>query len=141
MTLNIKTVQESWDEVKAKICDRWDKITDRDIQQTRGSVEQLIGMIQLRTGESRSAVVSYLESTVSGGSTLMTSLTDYYHATAETMRDTAQNTMQSIRAGYEEAEEFVEGRPMESVAVSFGAGFIAGAILTCLVGSSRHRGR
>ncbi|MDZ4821136.1 MAG: CsbD family protein [Planctomycetota bacterium] len=139
MTLNIKSVQESWDEVKAKIRERWDKLTDREIQQTRGSVEQLIGMIQLRTGESRSAIVSYLESTVAGDSTLMASLNDYFHATVETVRGTAQSSMESVRAGYEEAEEFVEGRPMESVAVSFGTGFIAGVVLTCLVRASRHR--
>lgn len=144
MTLNVQSLEGSWDEVKAKIRERWGKLTDKELQRTRGSAEQLIGLIQLRTGETRANVVSYLESTVASGSTLMATLTelvkDYFHSAGESVRDTTHNAMESVRAGYEEAEEFVEGRPMESVAVAFGAGFIAGVILTCLFSSSHSSG-
>lgn len=42
-----------------------------------------------------------------------------------------------MEASYEEAEEMVRTRPLESVGVAFGAGLIAGAVLSLVFRSGR----
>jgi len=139
MSLNAQTLQGSWNQVKGKIRDRWGELTDDELQSAKGNLEQLVGLIQRKTGETRSAIETYLDSAASGGAAAIGAGTEavkeYFHTAAETMRDSTQDAMESMRAGYEETEEFVRRRPMESLAVCFGAGLIAGVIVTLVMRS------
>ena len=139
MAINAQTLQGSWNQVKGKIRDRWGELTDDELQSARGNVEQLVGLIQRKTGETRSAIESYIDSATSGGAAAVGATTeavkDYFHTAAETVRESTQDAMESVRAGYEETEEFVRRRPMESLAVCFGAGLIAGVVVTMLMRS------
>ena len=101
--------------------------------QIRGDAEQIIGAIQLKTGESREAIERYLQE-VSGNAA------SAIGAAAETVRDYALTLPKpcSIRPstlpagcahGYNEAERFVRDRPGESLLVCFGVGLIAGVVI------------
>jgi len=139
MALNVQTLQGSWNQVKGKIRDRWGELSDDELQSARGNVEQLVGLIQRKTGETRSAIESYLDNATSSGAaavgTAAETVKDYLHSAADTMRGTTQDAMEAMRAGYEDTEELVRRRPMESLAVCFGAGLIAGVIITLVMRS------
>ena len=45
-----------WNIIKAKLKQRWAKLTDNDLRYTAGKSEKLIGRIQKRTDETREAV-------------------------------------------------------------------------------------
>lgn len=139
MALNVQTLQGSWNEVKGSIRDRWGDLTDDELQSARGNVEQLVGLIQRKTGETRSAIESYLDKATRSGASAMGATTeavkDYFHSASETMRDTTQDALEAMRTGYDETEELVRRRPMESLAVCFGAGLIAGVIVTLVMRS------
>lgn len=139
MTLNVLTLQGSWNQVKGKIRDRWGELTDDELQSAKGSVEQLIGLIQRKTGETRSAIEDYLNSATASGASAIgagaEAMKDYFNTAAESVRDTAHDAMESVRVGYDETEELVRRRPMESLAVCFGAGLIAGVIVTLVMRS------
>ena len=69
MALNQQTLEGNWNEIKGKLHERWGQLTQDDLQKARGNVDQLVGLIQRKTGEARERVEQYLnEITANGGS-------------------------------------------------------------------------
>ena len=46
----------NWDIIKGMLIDRWDSLTDADLDYAEGEEEELIARIQKRTGANREAV-------------------------------------------------------------------------------------
>jgi uncharacterized protein YjbJ (UPF0337 family) len=116
--INQQILEGNWNEIKGKLRQKWGQLTDDDFQQIRGDAEQLIGVIQRKTGEAREAVEEYLQE-ISGGAA----------SAAATVRDYAQHTSDQMHAGYDQAERFVRDRPGESLLVCFGVGLITGVVI------------
>jgi uncharacterized protein YjbJ (UPF0337 family) len=133
MTVNRQTLEGNWNEIKGKLHEKWGQVTDDELQTARGNVEQLIGLIQRRTGETRDSVTKFLEElTTDAGGTITKAreaVLDYAHQASESVQQTAQHAAESVRSGYHQTEELVRRRPVESLAVCFGAGLITGIVL------------
>lgn len=142
--VNQQTLQGNWNEIKGKIKSKWGQLTNDDLQQAHGSVDQLIGLIQRKTGEARGSVEKFLEDLTSNGSSGFNKATEtakeYTHAAMETVQDTSKRAAESVRQGYEqasdsmrrgyeEAEHMIRERPAESAAVCFGIGMVVGVLL------------
>jgi uncharacterized protein YjbJ (UPF0337 family) len=142
--VNEQTLQGNWNEIKGKLRQKWGQLTNDDLQSAHGNIDQLIGLIQRKTGEARSSIEKFLdESSASGASA--------FSQAAETAREYAQQAVENIqgrskqateqvrktydqasetfRHGYEEAEHMIKDRPAESAAVCFGVGMLVGVIL------------
>ena len=50
-----------FEELRGKIRSTWGNITDEDIEKSRGDVEQLVGKIKEKTGESTQSIKARLE--------------------------------------------------------------------------------
>jgi uncharacterized protein YjbJ (UPF0337 family) len=137
--VNQQTLQGSWNEIKGKIRSKWGQLTNDDVQSFNGNVDQLVGLIQRKTGEARSSIERYLEELTSDGSSALgqaaESVRGYATQAAETVQQTSRQAAQSLRQGYEEAEHMVRERPVESMAVCFGAGVFVGVVLGILMRS------
>ena len=142
--VNEQTLQGNWNEIKGKLREKWGQLTNDDLQQAQGNTDQLIGLIQRKTGEARNAVEKFLTDATAGGSSTV-------GQAAETAREYAQHAMEtvqhrskqaadqlqqrystaadSVRHGYEEAETMIRDRPAESAAVCFGVGMLVGVVL------------
>jgi uncharacterized protein YjbJ (UPF0337 family) len=142
--VNQQTLQGNWNEIKGKLKTKWGQLTNDDLQQAHGNIDQLIGLIQRKTGEARNSVEKFLEDLTSNGSSTVSQA-------AETAREYAQQAMgtvqqrsqqageslkkgydqaaESMQHGYEEAEQMIKERPAESAAVCFGVGMLVGVIL------------
>jgi uncharacterized protein YjbJ (UPF0337 family) len=116
--INQQILEGNWNEIKGKLRQKWGELTDDDFQQIRGDAEQLIGVIQRKTGEAREAIEKYLEE-ISGGAA----------SAAATVCDYAQHASDQVHAGYDQAERFVRDRPGESLLVCFGLGLITGVVI------------
>jgi uncharacterized protein YjbJ (UPF0337 family) len=46
----------AWGAIRARVKGRWNRLTDRDLDQVRGNAELLIGMIQEKYDEPRTAI-------------------------------------------------------------------------------------
>jgi len=123
----------SWREIVGGIKKRWGNLTDDELTSAEGSVEQLVGLIQRKTGEAREKIEQYIDQLAGDG-------------TVETMRETAKQYVdtakqyadqarEQIQTGYVEAERMVQRHPLESVAVAFGAGLIGGVIVGLMIRS------
>jgi len=132
MTVNRQTLEGNWNEIKGKLHEKWGQVSDDEWQTARGNVEQLVGLIQRRTGETRDSVMQFLEELTSEGGTITKAreaVRDYAQHAAESVQHTAQQAAQSVRSGYQQTEQLVRNRPVESLAVCFGAGLLTGIIL------------
>src|SRR5207244_1422877 len=135
--VNQQTLQGNWNEIKGKLRNKWGQLTNDDLQSAHGNVDQLIGLIQRKTGEARNSVEHFLEELTSNGSSAFGQATEtareYAHQAmdsvqerskqaAETFRRGYEEAAKSMRHGYDQAEELIKERPTESLAVCFGIG-------------------
>ena len=128
-----QTLQGNWNELKGKIRAKWGQLTGDELQHFDGNVERLVGMIQRKTGEGKESIERHLEELTSNGAATFAhaaeAVKDYSHQAVEKLQQTSQAAADSVRQGYDQAEKMVRQRPVESVAVVFGAGMLVGAVL------------
>ena len=131
---NEQILDGDWTEIKGKLRQRWEQLTDEDLPQIRAGAEQIIAIIQRKTGQSRESIEAYLQevsgSAASAIGTATETVRDYAQHASETVQHTAKQAAGQVRAGYDEAECFVRDRPGESLLVCFGAGLITGVMMT-----------
>jgi uncharacterized protein YjbJ (UPF0337 family) len=131
--INQQILDGNWNEIKGMLREKWGQLTDNDLPQIRGNVEQIVGIIQRKTGEGREAIEAYLQemsgSAASAAGTAVDTVRDYAQHAAENVQHTAKQAADRVRAGYNDAERFVRDRPGESLLVCFGAGLITGVVI------------
>ncbi len=136
---NQQILEGDWNEIKGKLRQRWGQLTDDDLPQIRGDVEQIIGAIQRKTGEAREAIEQYLQevcgSAASAIGTAAETTCDYAQQASEAVQHTAKQAAGQVRAGYNQAERFIRDRPGESLLACFGAGLITGVVISLLLRS------
>lgn len=126
-------LEGQWNQVKGQLLERWGDLTDNDLQHARGSADQLVGVIQQKTGETRTEIEDFLEQTVAGGASqiekMSQSAREYAGKAAEAINEQYGQVSERVQEGYHQAEDMVRQKPVESVAVAFGAGIITGVVL------------
>jgi uncharacterized protein YjbJ (UPF0337 family) len=132
-------LQGHWTDICGQLKERWGELSDNDLAQFNGNAEQLVGVIQQRTGEARSHIEDYLEQLIADGSSKLDraaeTLRGYAEQAADKMQQTYQQAQHAVQSGRVEAQELVRRHPFESVAVAFGAGLISGVIVGMLTRS------
>ena len=130
-------------QVKGKIQQEYANVTNDDLDKLKGQRDQIIGMIQEKTGVAKEEIGKFINS-------VSESATEFSKQAAETARqyrdvateratDAAANARESAekvagqisdqaQAGYIQAQRVVRDRPAESLAVCFGAGVLVGVI-------------
>jgi len=131
--VNSQTLQGHWNEIKGKLRNKWGQLSNDELQSFNGNVEQLVGMIQRKTGEARGAVEHYLEELTSNGASAISqaseAVREYAQQAAGAVQEGSKQAMENVRRGYDEAEHMIRQRPGESAAVCFGVGVLVGALL------------
>jgi uncharacterized protein YjbJ (UPF0337 family) len=133
-------LEGQWNQVKGKIQNRWANLTDDELQRVKGNANELVGVIQHRTGETRRAVEEFLTNALHEGESMahqaMQTARDYADQAAAAARRSYDEVATHVSTGVDQAQAMVRRKPMESVAVAFGAGLIAG-VVTGLILKSR----
>ncbi|MCE9553442.1 MAG: hypothetical protein K8T91_08715 [Planctomycetes bacterium] len=129
--LDEQVLKGNWDEVKNKLKEKWDTLSDNDLRTIRGNVSQLINRIHKKTGESRQTIEAFLEEV--GDPSFLSHLREQMSATAQQAMEGAREGYQVLREKYDDTEHLVEEHPASSVAVAFGLGFLSGVTLAVLL--------
>lgn len=133
MSTQQERVFENWDTLKGKILERWGQLTDDELAEVEGQLDQLVGLIQQKTGEARTQIKRVLEelSRDYGGTIEQAkqAAREYADVANEAMHEMAGQVRDRAREGYDQASEMLRRRPAESVAVAFGTGILIGVIL------------
>ena len=131
--MNQTTLDGNWTEIKGKLREKWGQLTDSDLPQQQGDVEQLVGIIQRKTGEGRESIEKFLQQMSGSAASVMgtaaETVREYAQSASESVQHTAKQAADQVRAGYGEAEKFVRNRPGESLLVCFGLGLITGVVI------------
>src|SRR5690349_9815558 len=131
--VNQEVLQGRWNELKGTIREKWGQLTKDDIQTFNGNVEQFIGLVERKTGETRDAINHFLEGlTTEAGSSLSGAVEtagNYAEVTANQVYDGAKQAGRSMRKGYQSVGRRVRQSPVESIAIGVGVGICAGVLL------------
>lgn len=141
MTIHREIPEGGWDQVKDSIRQRWADLSDQELEQARGNVEQLVGLIQEKTGEAREQVQSFFDDVAANGDSKCRQAAEAIKRgvaqTAEVPQHVAERMTDAARDGYSKTESVVRNRPVQSVAACFGAGMITGFVLGLLLVRSK----
>jgi uncharacterized protein YjbJ (UPF0337 family) len=128
-----EVLEGNWNEIKGKLRQHWGQLTEDDLPQTQGNIEQLVGAIQKKTGEGREAIEKYLEEAAENAGPVIARGAEtarrFAQQAVESVGQTTKQATDQMRAGYIQAERFVRHRPTESLAACFGLGLITGVVL------------
>ncbi len=127
-------VKQQWEQIRAEISRRWPEITQQELEMVGGDSRKLVSLIHQKTGDGLEEIEEAIDEIASESNGLMSRLADSAHEIVDTAssyaRAKAQQIAQPVGHAYESAEHAVAERPMSSVAIAFGVGFVAGMCLT-----------
>lgn len=118
-----------WTEFKGKLKEHWGELTESELKKVEGNVEQLIGLIQYKSGQARAQIESALAEMAVDPQRVTEAGRQYAQHAAEAAHEFMGDVQHRVREQYGQVEDVVRRRPAESVAVAFGTGIIAGVIL------------
>ena len=128
-----------WNQLKGKVKQRWGQLTDDELSEVEGNFDQLVGLVQQKTGEGREQIQRTLNelSSQAGGafSDVTETARQYVDQASEKLRGAAGQIRERGQEYADDAQEMVRRRPAESVAVAFGAGLIVGLLVGIVAGS------
>jgi ElaB/YqjD/DUF883 family membrane-anchored ribosome-binding protein len=123
----------SWKEISEKLRQHWAELANEDFQSFNGDVNQVVELIQRKTGDARTIVERYLnELSANAASAFERSTEDVREYARESGERIEEGTRQAVEAWRESrkmAEAYARQRPVASMAVCFGAGILAGLVL------------
>ncbi|QEG40758.1 CsbD family protein [Roseimaritima ulvae] len=142
--LNKQQLQDRWNELKVRLQDHWSQLSDGDLQRPRGTSDELVDVIQSKTGASRREIEHYISQLVEEDPTMSQRVAEnaqeYTDSAQQYAEEAAREAARYAREGYQRAAHMssdlsrklahtVRERPTESLAVAFGVGVVAGALL------------
>jgi ElaB/YqjD/DUF883 family membrane-anchored ribosome-binding protein len=132
-------IEGNWNEMKGKLQKRWGQLSDEVLKDFHGGMDELAGLIERETGEGRKEVERYLGDLSDQAQSMYASAAvtarDYTQRATKTIGDTSRQAVDQLRSGYAQTEDLVQNRPMESVAITFGAGLAIGVLVGLLLRS------
>lgn len=137
---NPEHVVDSWNELKSKVRQYWEQLSDEDLLIVDGKIDQLVALIQQKTGQGRQQIERILSKFSEDPAGAFTNATEaareYVGQASDALRSSTAELRTQGRKSFEEAERVVRRRPAECVAIAFGTGLVIG-LLIGMVGNSR----
>lgn len=134
---NRQEIKGHWNEVTGRLKEHWGQLTDDDLQRAEGSTDQLIGLVQQKTGATQSEVEKFIDSVLGGGigDQAAQTVQQYAEAAQAAAAEAAGYARENYRRVAAQTGNYgakvadtVRTRPGESLAIAFGLGIAAGAL-------------
>jgi len=121
-----------WNELTGRLKERWGQLTDDDFRRAEGSAEQLVGVVQRKTGATRREVEQFLTSVLGSENPWTAQIAEAAQRYAD---DAKLYLEQNYRKVAKQTVDYsatvaqtVRTRPNESLAIAFGLGVAATAL-------------
>ena len=126
-------LQGSWNRLKGRVKEKWGTLTDDDLHILGGNVDEVVGKIQQKTGETREAIEEFLNNLTARSASAISQAAEtagqYAQRTGHQVGDMYQRIADHAGDGYERVERTFRHNPTQSVAASFGVGFVLGVLV------------
>jgi uncharacterized protein YjbJ (UPF0337 family) len=133
MAINAQELQGQWNKLKGQVKEHWGQLTDDDLQIQGGNVDQLVGRIQQRTGETRESIEKFLTDLTGRGASSVAQATEavsnFAQQAGDRLRDRYGDIADQARDRFDQTQDLVRHNPGQSVAAAFGIGVVAGLIV------------
>lgn len=136
--VNQQVLGGKWHEISGRLKAKWGKLSDDDLRTFNGNLEQLVGRIQHKTGETREDIERFLDQLTNEGFGLYSAVRDKVEETADQAAEGAREGYEALRQRYAEAEKVVQRRPGQAVVIAFGLGFLGGLGVALLLRDRNH---
>lgn len=126
-------LEGKWTELKGRLKEKWGMLTDDDLSRGEGSVEQLVGIVQRKTGRAKEEIERFIDETVGSAEGMYdraaSQVSEYASDAGKAVRRGYDQAASAVSSGYHDAESTVKRNPVESIAVAFGAGIVSGVLV------------
>jgi uncharacterized protein YjbJ (UPF0337 family) len=133
MMVNEQQLSGQWKQVRGALKKKWGALTDEDLRFANGSIDQLVGRIQHRTGEAREAIENFLSEAMSQGASMVAQakerVGEYVESASNQMSQGFNRISDQLGRGYEASEELIRDNPGTSIATAFGIGVLLGVVV------------
>ncbi len=130
-------IQGNWNSFLGGVQKKYSEITGDDLASVKGNIQQMAGVIQRKTGQARDEIEKFLQSLTSDASGSIQHVSDMAENLAskanEGLRDGYNYVADRSHEGYETARQTVRQKPVETLAIAFGVGVVAGLIAGCSI--------
>lgn len=130
-------LQGKWNTIRGKVKEKWGQLTDDDLQIASGNVDQLVGRIQQKTGQTKRQIEDFFDGLMNGnrGDHATGDITE---EPRQAMYRMGEEVGEKVRDGYHRAEQMVKEYPASSIASVFIGGMLTGVFIgLCMSSSSR----
>ena len=145
MAINVQGLQGHWNQLKGDLKKKWGQLSDDDLNWSGGNIDQLVGRIQQRTGETRESIEKYLDQLTSRGgaavSNAVESVGSYAQEVSHRLRDHYGDISEHAREGFYSARDVVSRNPLPWIGLAFGIGVLTGVLMGGSIGSSSSHHR
>ena len=146
MAINVQGLQGHWNQLKGDVKRKWGQLSEDDLNWSGGNIDQLVGRIQQKTGETRESIERYLDHLTSKGgaavSNAVESVGSYAQQVSHRLRDHYGDISEQAREGFSSARDVVSRNPVPWIGLAFGIGVLTGVLMGgSIAGSSSHHRR
>jgi uncharacterized protein YjbJ (UPF0337 family) len=131
--VNAQVLQGQWNEVRGQLLKKWGQLTDDDLKFTNGNIDQLVGIIQRKTGEARERIEQFLDTVTAQGASAVShagdAVSQYGRIATDRMRGVYNRLSDDLGREYEMSSEIIRRNPAQSVATAFGVGILLGVVV------------
>ena len=132
----------NWNSVVGSIKEKFGEFTRDELARVEGNFEQLVGLVQRKTGQSQEQISSFIsECCESAGTTynqVANRASHYADAAGEIIRDNYDRVATEAKKGMDYTAKNIGRRPLESLAIAVGSGILAGILLGISMTSRRR---
>jgi uncharacterized protein YjbJ (UPF0337 family) len=130
-----------WHTVIGKVREKFGQITNDDLSKIHGNLDQLVGLIQQKAGQTREQAESFLATINDTAGSAFRDVTERgqqaYGQASDMLDEGVKQVSKKAGEGYEYARETVARRPAESIAIIAGLGVLAGIAIGVSMNSKR----
>ncbi len=132
----------SWKQIVGGLKEKFGDFTNDELKRVEGNVEQLVGLVQQKTGESKEAIMAFIDQCCGSAEQsvhrIASQASKYAEYAGEAIRDNYDRVASEAQKGYDCTMKAVSRRPLESVAIAVGAGVLAGMAIGISMAARRR---
>ncbi len=128
-----------WKSIAGAVKQKYGAITDNDLRRVEGDLNQLAGLIQQKTGQSREQIESFFDECCASADSLLGQAAQVASEAGESIREGYSQAAQQARRGYDSTVKTMSRHPLESTGVALGLGLVVGVLLGISIGAQRER--
>lgn len=125
-----ETLSGNWHTIVGAIKEKFGQITGDDLTRVQGNVDQLIGLIERKTGQTREQIEAFLSDCCDQAGSAYRKASqkgsEVLQQASNMLDEGIHRASEHADHGYRVAKDTVAKRPMESVAIVAGLGLLAG---------------